>query len=87
MEQSARPGLKEVDGSGPGSAAAHSCRHASRLWWDARAGGLPLWMLVLHDDADHEFDYATRAESCSTQRKPNAGPFSIRDDWAIVFGD
>jgi hypothetical protein len=44
-------------------------------------------MLVLHDDADQEFDYATRAERCLTQPKRNAGPFSIRDDWAIVFGD
>jgi hypothetical protein len=41
----------------------------------AWAGGLPLWMLV-HDDADHEFDYVTRAERCSTQPKRNAGPSS-----------
>jgi hypothetical protein len=39
------------------------------LRWDARAGGLSLWMLVLHDDADQQFDYVTRAERCSTQPK------------------
>jgi hypothetical protein len=53
----------------------------------ARAGGLSLWMLVLHNDADHEFDCVTRAERCSTRPKRNAGLFSIRDDRAIVFGD
>lgn len=40
-----------------------------RLRWDARgAGGLSLRMLVLYDDADHEFDYVTRAESAPRSR-------------------
>jgi hypothetical protein len=69
MEQGARRGLKEVHRSGLGSGAAHSCRHGGRLRWDARgAGGLSLRMLVLYDDADHEFDYVTRAESAPRSR-------------------
>jgi hypothetical protein len=41
-----------------------------------------LQLLVLHDDADREFDYTAGAEQA---RKDGWTIASIRDDWATVF--
>jgi phosphoglycolate phosphatase-like HAD superfamily hydrolase len=47
-----------------------------------------LRLLVLHDDADREFDYTAGAEK-SLERAANDGwtVVSMRNDWATVFGD
>lgn len=47
-----------------------------------------LRLLVLHDDADREFDYTAGAEK-SLQQAADEGwtVVSMRDDWATVFGD
>ena len=45
-------------------------------------------MLVLHDDADREFDYIAGAEKALDEAKAQDWTVvSIRDDWATVFGD
>ena len=45
-------------------------------------------MLVLHDDADREFDYVAGAEKAlgGTAAK-GCTVVSVRNDWATVFGD
>jgi phosphoglycolate phosphatase-like HAD superfamily hydrolase len=51
----------------------------------ARSG---LRLLLLHDDAEREFDYTSGAEA-ALDRAATAGwtVISIRDDWSTVFGD
>jgi phosphoglycolate phosphatase-like HAD superfamily hydrolase len=50
--------------------------------------GPSLCMLVLHDDADREFDYVAGAEKALAEAKAKGWTvISIRDDWARVFGD
>lgn len=44
------------------------------------AGGLRL--LVLHDDAEREFDYTAGAEEALAQGWTT---ISVKDDWATVF--
>jgi phosphoglycolate phosphatase-like HAD superfamily hydrolase len=45
-------------------------------------------LLVLHDDADREFDYTAGAEKALEQAaKDDWTVVSMRDDWATVFGD
>jgi phosphoglycolate phosphatase-like HAD superfamily hydrolase len=47
-----------------------------------------LRLLVLHDDADREFDYTAGAEKALEQAaKDDWTVVSMRDDWATVFGD
>jgi phosphoglycolate phosphatase-like HAD superfamily hydrolase len=47
-----------------------------------------LRLLVLHDDADREFDYTAGAEKALEQAaKDDWTVVSMRDDWAAVFGD
>jgi phosphoglycolate phosphatase-like HAD superfamily hydrolase len=47
-----------------------------------------LCMLVLHDDADREFDYVAGAEKALDEAKAKGWTVvSVRDDWATVFGD
>jgi hypothetical protein len=45
-------------------------------------------MLVLHDDADREFDYVAGAEKALDKAK-NSGwtVVSMKSDWNTVFGD
>jgi hypothetical protein len=55
----------------------------------ARAAERPaLRLLVLHDDADREFDYTAGAEK-ALERADVAGwtVVSIKNDWAKVFAD
>lgn len=45
-------------------------------------------MLVLHDDADREFDYVAGAEQALDEAKTRGWTVSsIRNDWATVFSD
>jgi hypothetical protein len=45
-----------------------------------------LRLLVLHDDAEREFDYASGAEQALEQAgKEGWTVVSIKDDWATVF--
>lgn len=47
-----------------------------------------LQLLVLHDDAEREFEYVTGAER-ALDRAAGSGwtVVSVRNDWATVFGD
>jgi hypothetical protein len=48
--------------------------------------GPALRLLLLHDDADREFDYMAGAEGALDQaRAPGWTVISIRDDWSTVF--
>ncbi len=52
--------------------------------WHEDKPFLPL--LVLHDDAEREFDYTTGAETALERaRQDNWAVASIKDDWATVF--
>lgn len=52
------------------------------------AGGPSLPILVRHDDADREFDYAAGAEKALEVASNNGWVVaSIRDDWTSVFSD
>jgi phosphoserine phosphatase len=55
----------------------------------AGAGGRPsLRLLVLHDDAQREFDYVAGAEQALSMARDEGWPIvSIRHDWTAVFGD
>lgn len=45
-------------------------------------------LLVLHDDADREFDYVAGAEKSLDQAKADGWTVvSMRNDWTTVFGD
>ena len=48
-----------------------------------------LRLLVLHDDAEREFDYTAGAEKSLEQAADStAGPWSAsRRDWSVVFAD
>ena len=47
-----------------------------------------LRLLVLHDDADREFDYTAGAEKSLDQAATYGWTVvSIKNDWATVFGD
>jgi phosphoserine phosphatase len=68
-------------GRRPVLAAGNSNGDAPMLEW---AGGLRL--LVLHDDAEREFDYTAGAEkSLERARADGWTVVSIRNDWATVF--
>jgi hypothetical protein len=54
-----------------------------------KVGSRPsLRLLLLHDDAEREFDYTAGAEK-ALERAGEAGwtVISIKNDWATVFGD
>jgi phosphoglycolate phosphatase-like HAD superfamily hydrolase len=54
----------------------------------AHAVGPSLCILVLHDDAEREFDYVTGAEKALREAEEKGWTVvSIRGDWATVFGD
>ena len=52
-------------------------------------GGLPaLRLLVLHDDADREFDYTKGAELALERAGADGWTVvSVKDDWSTVFAD
>ena len=53
----------------------------------ARHGGREaLRLLILHDDADREFDYVAGAEDALARAKERSWTvISVKDDWATVF--
>ena len=52
----------------------------------AAGAGLSLCLLVLHDDADREFDYVAGAEKALNEAQAKGWTVaSIRSDWATVF--
>jgi hypothetical protein len=65
-----------------------SGRRPRRLQIRTGFSGPSLSMLVLHDDADREFDYTAGAERALAQAEANGWTVaSLRDDWVTVFGD
>jgi hypothetical protein len=45
-----------------------------------------LRLLILHDDADREFDYTTGAEQALAQAETDGWTLvSIKDDWTAIF--
>ena len=53
-----------------------------------QAAAPSLCLLVLHDDADREFDYVAGAEKALEGAAAKGwAVVSVRDDWATVFGD
>ena len=47
-----------------------------------------LRLLVLHDDAEREFDYAAGAETALERARAEGWTVvSMKDDWATVFAD
>jgi phosphoglycolate phosphatase-like HAD superfamily hydrolase len=53
-----------------------------------QAAAPSLCLLVLHDDADREFDYIAGAEKALEGAAAKGwAVVSVRDDWATVFGD
>ena len=47
-----------------------------------------LRLLVLHDDAEREFDYTTGAEtSLDAARSEGWTVISVKEDWTTVFAD
>jgi phosphoglycolate phosphatase-like HAD superfamily hydrolase len=73
-------------GRRPLLAAGNSNGDAAMLEFTHHADKPTLRLLVLHDDAEREFDYTTGAEQALKQAK-SAGwtVISMKDDWATVF--
>jgi hypothetical protein len=47
-----------------------------------------LRLLVLHDDAEREFDYTAGAEKALEAAKTESWTVvSVKDDWATIFAD
>jgi phosphoserine phosphatase len=58
------------------------------LRWAGGESRSTLRLLVLHDDAEREFDYTAGAEQAlETARAEGWTVVSVRDDWAAVFAD
>jgi phosphoserine phosphatase len=74
-------------GRRPLAAAGNSNGDVPMLRFAGGKGRPALRLLVLHDDAEREFDYAKGAERALEQAK-SAGwtVVSVKDDWATVFG-
>jgi len=54
----------------------------------AAGAGPSLCLLVLHDDADREFDYVAGAEKALEEAKSRGWTIaSMKSDWATVFSD
>lgn len=73
-------------GRRPIFAAGNSNGDIEMLEYTAAGGGPSLSLLVLHDDADREFDYTAGAEKSLDLAKSEGWTVaSIRDDWTTVF--
>jgi phosphoserine phosphatase len=58
------------------------------LIYSGRPGAASLRLLVLHDDAEREFDYVAGAERALEHAKQYGWTVvSMRDDWTTVFGE
>jgi hypothetical protein len=54
----------------------------------AAGPGPSMCLLVLHDDAQREFDYVAGAEHAIDEAKSQEWPIiSMRTDWATIFSD
>jgi phosphoglycolate phosphatase-like HAD superfamily hydrolase len=75
-------------GRRPIFAAGNSNGDIEMLQFTAASPGPSMSMLVLHDDADREFDYTAGAERALAQAEANGWTVaSLRNDWVTVFGD
>jgi phosphoserine phosphatase len=73
-------------GRRPIAAAGNSNGDIPMLQFTHHADRPTLRLLVLHDDADREFDYTTGAEQALEQAETEGWTVvSIKDDWATVF--
>ncbi|MCW2555926.1 MAG: phosphoserine phosphatase [Mycobacterium sp.] len=73
-------------GRRPIFAAGNSNGDIEMLQFTAASSGPSLQLLVLHDDADREFDYVTGAEKALEHARTDDWTVaSIRNDWATVF--
>jgi phosphoglycolate phosphatase-like HAD superfamily hydrolase len=73
-------------GRRPIFAAGNSNGDIEMLQFTAASSGPSLQLLVLHDDADREFDYVTGAEKALAHAHADDWTVaSIRNDWATVF--
>ncbi|MFZ0834265.1 MAG: HAD family hydrolase [Mycobacterium sp.] len=75
-------------GQRPILAAGNSNGDDEMLMYTGGPNGPALRLLVLHDDADREFDYTAGAERALEHAKTYGwNVVSIKNDWATVFGD
>ncbi|OBB03282.1 acid phosphatase [Mycobacteriaceae bacterium 1482268.1] len=75
-------------GRRPIFAAGNSNGDIQMLEYAAAGPGPSLCMLVLHDDANREFDYIAGAERSLDEAKTRGWTIaSIKNDWATVFSD
>jgi phosphoserine phosphatase len=58
------------------------------LQWSGHPAGAALRLLVLHDDADREFDYTAGAEVVLERARADGWTVvSVKDDWSAVFAE
>ena len=75
-------------GRRPIFAAGNSNGDIQMLEHTAAGAGPSLCLLVLHDDADREFDYVAGAEKSLDEAKSRGWTVvSMKNDWATVFSD
>jgi hypothetical protein len=75
-------------GRRPIFAAGNSNGDIEMLQFTDAAPGLSMSLLVLHDDAEREFDYTAGAERALEHAETNGWTVaSVRNDWVTVFGD
>ncbi len=75
-------------GQRPILAAGNSNGDDEMLMYSGRPGAAALRLLVLHDDAEREFDYTAGAERALEHAKTYGWTVvSMKNDWATVFGD
>ena len=75
-------------GRRPLLAAGNSNGDIPMLRWTGGPGRPELRLLVLHDDAEREFDAVKSAEKALEQAKTDGWTvISMKNDWATVFGD
>jgi phosphoserine phosphatase len=75
-------------GKRPILAAGNSNGDNEMLMFSGRPGAASLRLLVLHDDAEREFDYTAGAERALEHAKAYGwSVISMKNDWATIFGD
>jgi hypothetical protein len=75
-------------GRRPILAAGNSNGDLEMLEYSGTADGPSLRLLVLHDDAEREFDYVAGAEKALDKARASGWTVvSMKDDWSTVFGD
>ena len=75
-------------GRRPIFAAGNSNGDIEMLEFTAKGASPSLQLLILHDDAEREFDYVSGAEKALELAKTDGWTVvSVKDDWATVFSD